>query len=134
MEFKIPIVDNDDTQDESAQLGEETVEIQDAQVENITANEVHMERSGAQIVQGEDVRITQGGCGLIKAKRVSMNEAGAGAILAQKVEGKAISCGFLLAREVKGDVRAVFTPMAAAGLAMGLVLALSLKHTLFSRE
>ncbi|MDP7081024.1 MAG: hypothetical protein QF415_14105, partial [Candidatus Undinarchaeales archaeon] len=63
MEFKIPIGDDDASQDEPAQLGEETVEIQDAQVENITANEVHMERSGAQIVQGEDIRITQGGCG-----------------------------------------------------------------------
>lgn len=134
MEFKIPIEDVDASQDEPAPIGEETVEIQDTNVDNVTANEVTIERGGANIIQAEDVRITQGGCNIVKAKRVSMNQAAAGAIIAQKVEGKEITCGILLAREVKGDVRAVFTPMSAAGLAMGLVLALSLRRAFFGRE
>jgi len=50
------------------------------------------------------------------------------------VEGKQISCGLLLAREVKGEVKAVLTPLSAAGFAVGLVAAISLKRALFGRE
>jgi hypothetical protein len=86
------------SQENSAQIVGETVNIQDGGAFMVSGQTVSIKDGGAAIITGQNVSVTDGGSGLLIANNVEMTDGGA---------------MFLLAGEVSGDVRVMFDIKAA---------------------
>ena len=79
-------------------------------------------RIAAKDVRTETMDVADSALLTVRASDVQMRDCATVAVIAERVTQRQSSTVFLLARRVDGDVRAVFTPAAAFGLALGVVV------------
>lgn len=129
-------------------LDSNSVSVNDFSADNIEGGQIQMDSSVARTVQGQAVHMEESAVGLLKADVVDISDGMVGFLNAREVSGESVSTIGLVAQDVQADdifsvillagrvdgkVRAVFTPVTALAMGVGLGFAFFITKRILGR-